>query len=60
VQPKNAVVEFGWCSGKYTDRSVGKVEDKEIFIKEECPFRHECQQSIYVRPLVQLGLKIVE
>ncbi len=53
VSPLNAVEECGWCMGKNTVEPDGKRESLDELIVFRCPFRFNCQQSIYIRPLVQ-------
>lgn len=58
VDPKNAVVEFGWCRGKNTDENIGKVAEPDSLVEQRCVFRHLCQQSIFTRKLVQLKMNL--
>ena len=61
VKPNKAMVVKGWCDGRYTNRDVGilnGVKDVNDVEGIKCPFRLNCPQSTYVRPLVQLEMPL--
>lgn len=58
AEPKNAVVEYGWCRGKNTEENIGKVEQPDSLIEQRCVFRHKCRQSIFTRKLVQMEMNL--